>query len=1014
MNVSRKLLAILALGVSIPWSGSLQAETYYLQNNCAFGHSWNTVLDGSGNPYWKTAAGVASTTGAVAGNDYYVGAGRNLRTPDNMDPTVNAVFPGDSLHLGYLDGTTTQSGTMGMKGSCTIPNLVFYSGIISLSTNVNFVLSGGITVDGTNCTISTSEKNDSRSFTINSKISGGASGVLNLQTVNAGSKLWVTNAQSDFAGTVNLKANSKIYLYSDSAKGRLGSDAVKLITSTNSQLYVNENQTFGSWTSNYYNANGVKAQLMPSSITVSDARTQEALAIAGITAPIGTVITSTVSARNADTYYLNQQVYEAAGSWETAQCWSTGSATGTKSGYVPTVGDTAHIATTMRTSTAQDVGDVTLNFLAKLYVDPNGTLALKNTNCTVNVPDLILNGGIIANGKASGVTNLLDGHITVESDSYFKADSDRSIRVLADISGTANLRVTTESFVAAPCKQATVILAADNSNFSGSFNLDRYTWLETTVDHALGTKGFTMAGQNNATIGGAQSVETVSITNSAAAGLSNTVTITGSLAAQTLNVTGKTTAFAGTGTLAVGAMNLDPGSTYTANDFAGTITFANGFTADSLKLKSVGVTVTGGDVVIGKSDLSTSLWVPTVGQIYSTTGYYKVSLDLSGADSSTIQVNHFEICTTTSGPNAMPVSEVKLAPVSTVRANTLSMASSSSTGLGVGAKTSTLTLGATSTTLAVDEIYVGGGAFYQENGTKTDGGKGGAALKAISGGKVTLTGTDGTSGADLYVGYCAVSTGGGAIGTVDLTGISADSVLKFDEVVIADKHSGAAYATGTFTMNSGLVEMNSLTLAKVRGTTGSSPNAATANFNLKGGTLKVANVQKGSNTGKEVINFNFTDGTLDVTNWGTEAANLDLVQNGGTLTTSSDVLAIHGDYTQNSGKLALDLGQKLVVTGDLTLGKIELDAADGFIFDSQMLYELVDLNAGATLNLNSVQLSSVGNLAGVDLSSMTLNNILYVGSQGLISNSVPEPSTWAILCLGVLGLGFLRRKHGKK
>ncbi|MDO4569501.1 MAG: PEP-CTERM sorting domain-containing protein [Planctomycetia bacterium] len=994
MNAFAKFWLAAVLIVSVSALGKLSAADVTLTKTQPTGTDWNNAS------YWSNNAA------PTADNDYFVTGGYALRSPENTSGVDVNVFAGGSLTIGNNDST----GTFAMKATGqTVSNLILHNGIISNAKAPNAIvtLAGSVTVTGTNAKIESRGNPDTRSLYLRAKISGANGTTLTYETGSAASKIWVLNPDNDFAGTVVLFANSHTYLYNDGnttdTVGKLGADTVSLVTNSGSKLHVNADQTFSSWTTNYYSATQVREFDIPNGAYVVETKAdQDALAVAGISAQIGDTITITNSTRTAQTYYLTEQAWEDAG-WDQTGAWAVGSATGEVSTNIPTLGDTVHVAYTMRTRASTSA--VTQNLLGTIYIDAGGSLGLKNAGSTiVNIPDLVLNGGGVGNWKEGNTTSILTGNILVETKSSVTHDPNRSVEIRSTITGTADLNVTVNNGTAT---RSNLILTADNSGYTGRFLVGARAQFETTADNALGRGGFSTAGNNKIILGGAQSVQAIDIAGTDA----NTITVKDSLAATTVNITGTTTTFddAG-GTLSFGTLNIDPGSTYTQGDFKSTVTFANGFSAETLRLKSSNVVVTGGDVVIGKDDLSTSLWVPTVGEIYTASGNYKVALDLSGATSSTIQVDHFEIVTSTSGPNAVPFAEVTLAPKAMIRANSLSIASSNATGLYWEIRNNILTLGADTTTIAVDDIYVGGGTFYNEDGGAIEGTKGQGTIQAVANGKVTLTGTDGVSAANMYVGSALIWTGGGGKGVVDLRGITEDSVINLNQLSLARKSSDAGSAIGIFSMDAGTVNVETLTLA----TSDNTGTTAAATFNLEGGTLNVKNVLQGTNTGKEVVNFNFTNGTLNVENWGTSDIPLALNQEGGSLTTSAEEMMIYGNYIQTAGRLLLDLGmQKVIVNGELALKVLAVDIADEFFFDENALYEVAQVQNVEDFvledYLNDLVVVGEGLLEEYQFSHAILGTSLYVGTLDAVSAAVPEPSSWMILLLGTAALLGMRR-----
>ena len=993
-----------------------EADVVTLLKTQPAGNSWNTAS------YWSDGKAPS------AANDYLVENGYMLRTPDNTSAASANTFAGNSL---TIRGTNT---FVGMKGNAVVSDLILDGGQIKNSKKENAVvtLEGNVLISGTShaqfisdeTTNGAKRQSDSRSLRVGAKISGAADSSLLAESASTG-KIWFLNSGNDFAGTLTVGADTDLWLYETAGStknaGTLGADQVKLVTSQTAKVYTAEDLTVGTWTASWQSTSGVKTQLMPNAVTVTNAWEQNALRIAGIDAPIGTTVTSTISDRVPNTYFIKAgaDVKDSVG-WDNISYWVTGSADGEAAQYIPTVGDTIHLTAKIRGFLKKDSGPVEY-MLAKVYLDNGGSFLMKNPKNVLCVPDMILNGGALYNGYQDNSATVLDGHIYVQAESSFYAEPERTIElrsVLEDSpSGTANLHVKQDrgSSNAAYKKSTkpTLLLTADNSGYSGSFIMERSTWLKTTADGALGTGGFTMNGEGQVQLGGVQSVKAVAIANSGSTAL-NTLEISDSLTAETVDITGKSTLVKGTGTLTADRISIFPSAGYTKEGSTADVTFENGFSTGELRLRAANVVVSGGDVVIGSDARDTSLSVPYVDSAYNSEltpqTFYKTALDLSGADSVVIKVKRFEIATIAGGNDVAPQGTVRLAPNSTVIADTLSMASSDNVGLA--SQVNALYLGSQETTLAVDTMYIAGGKYYSADGSEKTGTKGIALIQAAEGGKLTLTDTAGTGGADLYLGWAPITTGGGSDGTVDLRGVTDDSVMKFGLIDMARKNSQAGHAKAAFSMDAGTVTAEKMVLGTHEGGNG----AVTVTVDLEGGTLDVKTIQRGTSTGKETVNFNFTGGTLKTDQWGTETMPMDLVQNGGILTPSGNSLTVYGDYQQNDGLLMLDVGtQTMTVYGGAAMTQLGLDLADGSVFDDSMIYELIRIENAADFHAAALELKLSDSLSGYELSAAVMGDFLVVGNAGLIANTVPEPSAWMLLVLGTAGVGLLRRRtHRKK
>ena len=992
-----------------------EAETVTLLQTQPSGRSWNTASD------WSDGKAPSSA------NDYLV-EGLQLRSPENSAAVTANTFAGNSL---TIRGANAQ---LVMKGNLLVSDLILDGAKLrnGKTPNATITLDGNLRIVGTSQgqlvsyegSSTSKDQADSRSLRVSAKISGAADSSLLAESASTG-KIWFLNSGNDFAGTLTVGADTDLWLYETAGStknaGTLGADSVKLVTSQTAKVYTAEDLTVGTWTASWQSTSGVKKQLMPNAVTVTNAWEQNALRIAGIDAPIGTTVTSTASDRAPNTYFIKAgaDVKDSVG-WDNISYWVTGSADGEAAQYIPTVGDTIHLTAKIRGFLKKDSGPVEY-MLAKVYLDNGGSFLMKNPQNVLCVPDMILNGGALYNGYQDNSATVLDGHIYVQAESSFYAEPERTIElrsVLEDSpSGTADLHVKQDrgSSNAAYKKSTkpTLLLTADNSGFSGSFIMERSTWLKTTADGALGTGGFTMNGEGQVQLGGVQSVKAVAIANSGSTAL-NTLEISDSLTAETVDITGKSTLVKGTGTLTADRISIFPSAGYTKEGYTADVTFENGFSTGELRLRAANVVVSGGDAVIGSDARDTSLSVPYVDSAYNSEltpqTFYKTALDLSGADSAVIKVKRFEIATIAGGNDVAPQGTVRLAPNSTVIADTLSMASSDNVGLA--SQVNALYLGSQETTLAVDTMYIAGGKYYSADGSEKTGTKGIALIQAAEGGKLTLTDTAGTGGADLYLGWAPISTGGGSDGTVDLRGVTDDSVMKFGLIDMARKNSQAGHAKAAFSMDAGTVTAEKMVLGTHEGGNGT----VTATVDLEGGTLDVKTIQRGTSTGKETVNFNFTGGTLKTDQWGTEALPMDLVQNGGILTPSGNSLTVYGDYQQNDGLLMLDVGtQTMTVYGTAAMTQLGLDLADGSVFDDSMIYELIRIENAADFHAAALELKLSDSLSGYEISAAVMGDFLVVGNAGLIANTVPEPSAWMLLVLGTAGVGLLRRRtHRKK
>lgn len=168
------------------------------------------------------------------------------------------------------------------------------------------------------------------------------------------------------------------------------------------------------------------------------------------------------------------------------------------------------------------------------------------------------------------------------------------------------------------------------------------------------------------------------------------------------------------------------------------------------------------------------------------------------------------------------------------------------------------------------------------------------------------------------------------------------------------------------------------------------------------GSLSVPTITRTNGSNMPIITLG-NSGSLAFTTLGDAANPIDLNQTAGTVSLLGSTGSISGDYTQTGGKLVMLLGtQTLSVEGDFTLQNLELDTAEGFVFDPQRLYEVFELPETGGYDFSSLNLTLIGGLHGLDIIVRQGGDMLYAGTRGAVENGLPEPSTWLLL-----GLSFL-------
>ena len=174
----------------------------------------------------------------------------------------------------------------------------------------------------------------------------------------------------------------------------------------------------------------------------------------------------------------------------------------------------------------------------------------------------------------------------------------------------------------------------------------------------------------------------------------------------------------------------------------------------------------------------------------------------------------------------------------------------------------------------------------------------------------------------------------------------------------------------------------------------------------------------GANNGDLVAGaFNIDEGRLDVKEFFTGDIS---VKSAGILSPGNSIGTLRdtGDFALDGGTLLMEIAgpaaadsDQLFVTGNLSLtdgSTILLQFTDGYSLAPNASFEVI-LDAA---NSESVIDSVLGSIDSYYFSGLSyaLNADGYWAIMGHVDpNAVPEPSTWALLILGALGLFFTRK-----
>ena len=461
-------------------------------------------------------------------------------------------------------------------------------------------------------------------------------------------------------------------------------------------------------------------------------------------------------------------------------------------------------------------------------------------------------------------------------------------------------------------------LVLDKANtYTGTTTIDEGTLAFTTTDPSL-TGGLTFGVSNGSTITGALDLSDAS------------ATFGGAFLVRTNSATANT--------ISIGA--------------AKTLTLSGGLTLGYDAAGGTGqtdskLTVSGdGSMAVNGTTINIS-----VNQAATNAGYWsKGTLDVSALAAFSTNVTNFNIGV---GNNSQGPGDVILSDTAnTILATTLTVGN---TGANNGRGTSTLTLGTGTNVIQADTIYIGRNKSSGPGVVKF------ASQTAGSPGTVTISDKAGTGRANLDIAnQLANTTGGGAVGTLDLRGHVATVSAGTVTIGAVAASSGAGGPNGTLSFDAGTFDVNTLNLApKSAAGTGT----ARATVNIGGGTF--------------TVNTAFTLGSQAGS--GASVATLNLT--GGTLNSAASILDGGGSTTS---KITLD-GGTLNMNGNAIGGAVAIDTLE---FQSGTLQNVAQINNGAT----ALTKTTTGTLVLTGTNAYTGGTTVNAGTL-LLSGAFNMPTT---------------------
>ena len=696
----------------------------------------------------------------------------------------------------------------------------------------------------------------------------------------------------------------------------------------------------------------------------------------------------------------------------------------------PQAGDVCYVVNTTPSTGNADywINTTTDPFEGTLIIGTGSRLICKKVNTTASATanDLILDGGELFDGEGN-TTFTLNGALTVLSDStvYLKDSNTRTLQIASAISGTADLTVLGKG-----TSSSILILTNSNAGYSGKFILDKAT-LKLSGSGALGTGTVVDNGNLEFAHDSAQTFSNViSGTGTVSKTGSGTLTLTG------INTfTGGTTISTGTlklsesGTLGTGTV-VDNGILEFAHDSARTFSNVISGTGALSKTGSGTLTLTGASTYTGGTTISNGTLILSGNDACFGSG----GLDISSTSQLTLNGPHYGLHSVNSLTGSGPISVTATSrfdlasSAAQTYSGTISVSDNQSLHVGYtisGDKSSNVNLPNATISLASGANL---GLIHQSTSSKQSSLVIGT-LNGVSDSVVRASGSVNASGSK----YATLTVGKG-----DFAGVIGGSNTSHNKMRLVKNTDGTLTLSGANTYIGGTdIQAGKIVLTSA-GTLGTGTvtigENGTLEFNVAEGpakkmtiSSKITSAGKITKTGEGTLQlYAAAEGLVNASSFVVSSGRLDMKEYfSGTLEIGNGAEFSPGNSvgTLNvNGTFKADAYSTLIFEQDASgMDKLTASAFD-INPNAEIQLDITALIPGATYDV-IVNTSETGFTQEQGSETFWTNlmddGLLYYVNLSVVdnhivrmqidANAVPEPSTWALLALGVAVL-FLRKR----